>query len=166
MLTEIGNGWYFFALDATDTDTLGILYYAITSATLGNDGQFSDNVVEMISGRLQVGVLALANNSITNLVFDTYAITQNAFADGAISSGKITDDARLSLFTVPVLPEAYPALGGAPTPAKALLALLQLATNISITGTTLTVFGLDGTTPIMTFTLNSATTPTSRTRAT
>lgn len=62
--------------------------------------------------------------------------------------------------------EAYAGDGVAPTLAQALFAILQQAGEFAISGTTITVKKLDGTTTAMTFTLDDATDPTSRTRAT
>lgn len=62
------------------------------------------------------------------------------------------------------LAEIYPPDGTEPTLRQALYVLLALASEKSITGTTMTVNRLDGTTPAMTFELNSATNPTSITR--
>lgn len=62
--------------------------------------------------------------------------------------------------------EAYAVNGVAPTLAQAVFALQQGFLEMSIAGTTLTVKKLDRVTPAMTFTLDSATAPSSRTRAT
>jgi hypothetical protein len=62
--------------------------------------------------------------------------------------------------------ESYAADGVAPTPEQALFATLQRLTEFSISGTTLTVKKLDGSTTAYTLTLNDATSPTSSTRAT
>lgn len=62
--------------------------------------------------------------------------------------------------------ESYNADGSAPTPVQALMLILQMLTEKAISSTTLTVKKLDGTTTAATFTLDSATTPTSITRAT
>ncbi len=62
--------------------------------------------------------------------------------------------------------EAYNADGAAPTPVQALMLILQMLTEKSISSTTLTVKKLDGSTTAATFTLNDATTPTAITRAT
>lgn len=64
------------------------------------------------------------------------------------------------------LTEAYAADGAAPTLAQALFEIMQCLTEFAISGTTITVKKRDGSTTAMTFTLDSATTPTSRTRAT
>lgn len=61
--------------------------------------------------------------------------------------------------------ESYAADGTAPTLAQALYLVMQSMTEMAISGTTITVKKLDGSTTAATFTLDSATTPTSRTRA-
>ena len=62
--------------------------------------------------------------------------------------------------------ESYAADGAAPTLAQALFEIMQALTEFAISGTTITVKKRDGSTTAMTFTLDSATHPTSRTRAT
>lgn len=62
--------------------------------------------------------------------------------------------------------EAYAADGVAPTLAQAIFAIMQQAGEFAIAGTTITVKKLDGSTTALTFTLDDATDPTSRTRAT
>lgn len=62
--------------------------------------------------------------------------------------------------------EAYAADGVAPTLAQSLLMIQQLLGDFSISGTTLTVKEIDGTTTAATYTLNHATNPTSLTRST
>lgn len=62
--------------------------------------------------------------------------------------------------------EAYSADGVVPTLAQALFGLISITSEFAISGTTITCKKLDGTTASMTFTLDSSTVPTSRTRAT
>ena len=62
--------------------------------------------------------------------------------------------------------EDYAADGVAPNLAQAIFEILQQSGEFSISGTTITVKKLDGSTAAMTFTLDDATNPTSRTRAT
>jgi len=62
--------------------------------------------------------------------------------------------------------EAYAADGTAPTLAQCLFMIQQTIGEFSISGTTITAKQLDGTTTAATFTLDDASTPTSRTRAT
>lgn len=62
--------------------------------------------------------------------------------------------------------ESYATDGSAPTLAQALMLIQQMLGEFSISGTTLTVKKVDGTTTVGTFTLNDGTNPTSLTRAT
>jgi hypothetical protein len=62
--------------------------------------------------------------------------------------------------------ESYSADGAAPTLAQALFLIQQQLGDFAISGTTLTVKKIDGSTTAATFTLNDATTPTAVTRAT
>lgn len=64
------------------------------------------------------------------------------------------------------LPDSYAADGAQPTIAQAILAINQFLTERSVSGTTVSMKKPDGSSVVMTFTLNSATTPTSITRAT
>lgn len=64
-----------------------------------------------------------------------------------------------------VMTEAYSATTGPQTLAKA-LHLLIAGMNRSISGTAETLYGLDGSTPVAVYTLNSSSTPTSKIRTT
>lgn len=64
------------------------------------------------------------------------------------------------------LTESYAADGAAPTLTQSLMLIQQMLGDFSISGTTLTVKKVDGSTSAATFTLNDASTPTSITRAT
>lgn len=83
---------------------------------------------------------------------------------GAPVGASISADIAAILTTA--MTEAYAADGVAPTAAQALFAILQQAGEFAISGTVLTVKKLDGVATAMTFTLDDATNPTSRTRAT
>ena len=68
--------------------------------------------------------------------------------------------------TSDVIADSVPADGSRPTIAQALYMLSQFMTERSVSGLTMTVKKVDGTTSLMTFTLNDASNPTSITRAT
>lgn len=68
--------------------------------------------------------------------------------------------------TTTAMTEAYSTDGGTKTVAQALYEIHAMLAEASVSGTTLTVKKVDGSTTAMTFTLNDATTPTSITRAT
>lgn len=86
--------------------------------------------------------------------------TWNATALESIN-GEVAD-----VLTTDTIADSYSTDGNQPTIAQALLEVRQMMQEKSITDTTLTVKKPDGSTSAMTFTLNSATTPTSITRAT
>ena len=60
--------------------------------------------------------------------------------------------------------ESYNSDGSAPTPVQALMGIMQMLMEMSISGTTMTIRKLDGSTTAFTLTLNSSTTPTSVSR--
>lgn len=80
------------------------------------------------------------------------------------SPAAVSDIPTVSNILTTQMTESYAADGVAPTLAQALFMIQQSATEKSITGTTMTVKKLDGTTTAATFTLDSATAPTSITR--
>lgn len=61
---------------------------------------------------------------------------------------------------------SYPTPGDPASPGQVLMWLMQMMSNASVAGTTMTVYGLDGTTVIGTLTLNDAGTPTAISRNT
>lgn len=165
-LTELADGWYAFTLNANDANSLGHLYYKLTGVTLGNDAQLCDDVVPMQAGLVETYTRGMASNVIGATQLADGGLQATKFGGGFIDSGSFTGAALIALSAGGQLAESYAANGVAPTSGQALMMILALLSNISITGTTLTVKGLDGTTTRMTFALNDATNPTSRTRAT
>jgi hypothetical protein len=77
----------------------------------------------------------------------------------------LTSDYDFAKGTVAVT-EAYAADGAAPTPVQALMLIQQALTEVSISSTTMTIKKLNGSDTAATLTLNDASTPTSKTRAT
>lgn len=63
------------------------------------------------------------------------------------------------------MPDSVPADGVIADPIQALYMLVQIATEMSITGTTMTIKKVNGTTTLIEITLNDDTTPTSKTRS-
>lgn len=74
--------------------------------------------------------------------------------------------ASLSTMWTTALTESYAADGAAFTPAQALYMLWSVVSEFAVSGVTITTKKLDGTTTAMTFTMDSATAPTLRGRAT
>jgi hypothetical protein len=121
----------------------------------GSVGSVVGNVGGNVTG--SVGSVVGAVGSVTAGV----TVTTNSDKTGySLSNGGVD-----ALFTRQ-LTESYAADGAAPTVAQALMLIQQMLGDFAITGTTLTVKRVDGSTSAATFTLNDGTTPTSITRAT
>lgn len=93
----------------------------------------------------------------------------NAEVDTALSDWGKTGFSLVSAYdfakgTV-AMTESYAADGAAPTPVQSLMLIQQALTEVSISGTTMTIKKLDGSTTAATLTLNDGTTPTAKTRA-
>lgn len=97
------------------------------------------------------------------LVVDSDGLADaNAVKVGPTGSGTVQTGIDLG----GTIPDSIPADGSRPTSQQALYMLVQGLFEKAIVGTTYTVYKPDGTTPLFTLTLNSATTPTASTRAT
>ena len=135
------------ALSTVDSNVDSILTDTGTTlpATLSTiDGKVDtvDTVVDSISSTLSSGV------------------TCSSIADGAIGSDAVAD-----IFSTTTIAESYASDGSAGTPAQLLYMVQQALTEFAISSTTVTVKKLDGSTSASTFTLDDASSPTSRTRA-
>lgn len=116
------------------------------SVLTGHTAQTGDNFARI--GAAGAGLTALGDTRIANL-------------DTTLSSR-----ATPAQILTTALTESYAADGAAPTLAQSICLIQQTIGDFSISGTTLTVKKLDGTTSAATYTLDDATNPTSRTRAT
>ena len=76
------------------------------------------------------------------------------------------DVALVDALTVDMIPDSVAADGAMPTIAQALYAILQILTEKLAVGANLTIYKPDGVTPLMTFLLNDANSPTGITRLT
>jgi hypothetical protein len=125
------------------------------------------------------GAINTAAGTITTLdALDTAQDTQHTTTHNrlpaALVGGRIdaTVDATgmeagaITAILTTAMTEAYAADGAAPTLAQALFLIQQSLTEFVISGTTLTIKKIDGSTTAATLTLNDATTPTGVTRAT
>lgn len=133
----------------------------------------------LVGGRMDSSVGAMAASVLTASAIAANAITAAKIATDAITAAKIAADAigssELAASAVNEIRDAIvdlqisdsvPADGTLPTIQQALYMTLQIASEFGIVGTTMTVRKVDGTTALMTFTLDDATSPTDRTRAT
>lgn len=105
-------------------------------------------------------VAASVTGAVGSVTAGVTVTTNNDKTGMRLSATGITDIRDIQLV------EGYAADGAAPTMNQAIFQLLQFLTERSITSTTMTVKKLDGSTTAMTFTLDSASSPTSITRAT
>jgi hypothetical protein len=116
------------------------------------------------SGTPDVNLASCTAGSITSAAFAAGAITATVIADNAIDAASIAADAR-TIFWTTALTEAYAADGAAFTGAQALYMIFSALGEFSISGTTITCKKLDGSTTSMTYTIDDASSPTSRTKA-
>lgn len=131
------------------------------------------------TGVAGAGLTALGDTRLANL--DTTISSRLAAASITLTGGQVSIDAtsktglRLgatglsdvsATILTTALTESYAADGAAPTLSQAIFAIQQMMQERAISSTTMTVKKLDGTTTAMTFTLDSASSPTTITRAT
>lgn len=113
----------------------------------------------LVAGRMDSDVGAMQAGTVTAAAVATGAVDADAVATDAVN--EIADGIRARQLT-----EGYAADGVAPTLEQMLFQIWSAIGDFSVSGTTLTCRQLDGTTTSMTFTLDDATNPTDRTRAT
>ena len=169
--TAWGSGAITAASIASDAITAAkIAANAITSSELA-DGA----ITAAKFAASAIDATAIASNAITSAKIATGAITAATFAAGAIDAAAIAADAigasELAAGAVDEilddpLTDSVPADGALPTVRQALYMICQFLMERSVSGTTVTVRKVDGSTSLMTLTINDATTPTAITRAT
>ena len=139
----------------------------------------------LVSGRMDASVGAMAANVLTASAIATDAITAAKIAADAIGASELAADAVTEIqsglstlnaaavnaevvdaLTVDIVADSIPTDGTRPTIAQALLMMTRFLWEKAVSGTTVTVKKEDGTTTSFTATLDSATDPTSITRAT
>lgn len=97
---------------------------------------------------------------------DTIDTNVDSILDDTGTAGVALSTASVNAILRTALTEGYASDGSAPTLEQFMYMMWSALAQFDITSTTLTARRLDGTTSAMTFTLNDATNPTSRTRAT
>lgn len=130
-----------------------------TTPTPVNVTHNAGTAITAASGIQEVKVASMAAGSVTAAAIATGAVDADALATDAVTE-------IVSAVLTTQMTEAYAADGAAPTLAQALMLIQQQLGEFSISGTTLTVKKVDGSTTAATFTLNDATSPTSITRST
>ena len=130
-------------------------------------GTNNDKTGYSISGTLQTldalnnfdpAADTVANVTTTGTV--TNGVTVSTISDGAIGADAVAD-----IWSSTALAESYASDGSTGTGAQLLYQIQQALTEFAISSTTVTVKKLDGSTTASTYTLDDASSPTSRTRA-
>lgn len=151
---KIAAGAIDAATFAADVDA-EILSYIVDDATRIDASDLNTEIDALKDGGrldLLVDAIKAKTDSLTFTVANQ--VDANALT---LDEDEILDDA---------LADSVPADGALPTVRQALYMIVQFLTERSVSSTTVTVNKVDGTTALMTFTLDSATAPTSITRAT
>ena len=152
-----------------DTDSIWSLANTNLNATVGS--RASQTSVDTIDDFLDTEIAAIKakTDSLTFTVANQIDANVIAMATNVITAASTATDFGTEI-AVAVhtrqMTEAYAADGVAPTLEQMLYMLWSGLVEFAIASTTITCKKLDGTTTSMTFTLDSATDPTSRTRAT
>lgn len=163
-IVEIANGWYKLDLVGADLDTLGQLAYHLDA---GTPADFEDQVFAQVLGDdLKANVQQWLNQAVSVDAGNFPRVHVITMAGNAITTGVLSSSAIADIWHSVPLAEVYAADGAVATPAQLLYMLWSALTEFVISGGTLTCKGLDGTTPVMAFTLSPAGNPTSRTRST
>jgi hypothetical protein len=153
---------------STNLTACNVTHYGGTAGTFAI-GMPAVNVVRWASS-ISVGIDETMSYPVVHVeTIQDGAIAAATLADNTITAAKLATDAATEIATAVLttqMTEAYAADGVAPTLAQAQFLIQQVLTEFVISGTTITVKKLDGSTSALTLTLNSATTPTSATRAT
>lgn len=131
--------------------------------TAGGGVDIRGDITGNITGNLTGNINTAAGTLQTLDALDTAQDSQHSTTQAAITA--LNDIAVADILTTQMT-ESYAADGAAPTLAQSLMMIQQMLGDFAISGTTLTVKKVDGSTTAATFTLNDATNPTSLTRAT
>lgn len=130
-------------------DAGAIAANAITSAKIATDA---------------IGAAQIAADAIGSSELAATAITEIQTGLSTLTAAQINAEV-VDALTVDLIADSYAADGAQPTIAQALLLIQQFLTEKSVSGTTVTVKKPNGSTAAFTLTLDSATAPTSITRA-
>jgi hypothetical protein len=135
-----------------------------------NGDRFYIRVSAVVSAVTYVlsGPVETIQNTVTLPTAPTDWITADALKADAVTEiqSGLASQTSVNNLLVTALTESYASVGTVPTLTQALLMILAHMERRSISGTTETVKKVDGTTTAATYTLDSATAPTSITRAT
>ncbi len=167
----LAGGFKKFFNIATPAATMdhGVLVDTVTTATTATNLTNAATAGDL-TATMKTSVTTAATAATPTAASVTGAVGSVTGNIGGNLGGTLTSTERNAisdaLLARSLVAESYAADGAVPTLSQALYALLAITSEFSITGTTITCKKLDGSTTAMTFTLDSATVPTSRTRAT
>jgi hypothetical protein len=152
-----GTSWTAVLTDQACSEAAGIIYYDVTFNSGAGYAEGDSLRFTFKSQKITVAANDYEISDTTGRIFyseirQTMRGTNNAATAAQIHTTALT--------------ESYAADGTAPTQAQLLFMIWSALSQFAIAGTTITCKQLNGTTTSMTFTLDSATNPTSRTRAT
>lgn len=148
VVTALGDGSSLTAL--ATAAALAVVDGIVDAIKTKTDNLPSDPADQSLIVAATDALAALIGTPATDLAADIAALNNVSVAD--ILTTQMT--------------ESYAAAGAAPTLTQALMLIQQALTEFAISGTTVTVKKLDGSTTAATMTLDDATEPTSQTRAT
>ena len=182
-------GYYIVILDATDTATVGELLVAVhesgalpvfktfqvveeaiydavfaASATLVTKIDAIDTVVDAV--KVVTDAISTNGSGLSAIPWNSSwdAEVQSEVADGLAAYDPPTKAEMDAMWTTAMV-ESYASDGSAATPAQILYMILCAVSEFAISSTTITGKKLDGSTTAMTWTIDSSSSPTSRTRA-
>ena len=171
MTTEVPDGTVLSNLMTKTGDTSDYAYATDSMEALGEDTDSIISKVDVVDGivddiLVDTAVIGSAGAGLTavpwNAAWD--AEVQSEVADGLAAYDPPTKAEMDAMWTT-AMTESYASDGATMTPAQALYMILCSVSEFSISSTTITGKKVDGSTTAMTWTLNDATDPTSRTRA-
>ena len=156
---------------ATTGASLAVVAYpgnSTTEITAGITTTFTSGF-DNVAGLVNVRIVATSGNGYATAT--NYALVLSAGTVSSVSMigycvGHFSIENRGGDWVAPTVVEAYAADGAAASPGQLLYMIWSALSEFAISGTTVTAKKLDGSTTAMTYTLDDATNPTSRTRAT
>jgi hypothetical protein len=153
-------------MDANSTQLAAIV--ADTDELQTNQGDWATAVgfsTHAAADVWSVGTRQLTGTQTFNLTGDITGNLSGSVGSVTGSVGALSEAAVTDIWSTYTLPESYAADGSAGTPAQILYLTQQGIIEFAISGTTLTIKQLDGSSTAATCTLDDDTTPTSRTRS-
>ena len=162
-VTKIQSG---LATPTNITSASGIAVSSIGNSVVTAAALATDAVTEIQSGlATPTNITAGTITTVTNLTNAPTSGDLTATMKTSVTTAVPTAAQNFAAVLTTALTESYAADGSAPTLAQAILLIQQSLHEFAISSTTRTVKKLDGSTTAATFTLDSATAPTSTTRA-